>query len=309
MYVGTWSDASTPTQTRLHKADGTEIRVIDKGEVAALKDYKLAQPEFVQVKTKDGFTLEAMLIKPPDFDPSKKYPVFEHTYSGPHAPQVHNAWGGVNGLYFQLLAQRGVVVWVCDNRSASGKGAESAWVAYKRLGETELADLEECLGYLKAKPWVDSTRIGLDGWSYGGFMTSYALTHSTSWSMGISGGTVTDWRNYDSIYTERYMLMPQNNPDGYERHGAEERGGEPARAAAAPARRHRRQRPHGQHHAVRLRAGEGEQAVRADALPEVTPRRGGAAPREADARADAGVHAEDVEAGGAGEGNEGIGNK
>ena len=120
-------------------------------------------------------------------------------------------------MYYQLLAQRGIVVWVCDNRSASGKGAESAWVAYQRLGETELADLEECLGYLKAKPWVDSSRIGLNGWSYGGFMTSFALTHSTSWSMGISGGTVSDWRNYDSVYTERYMLMPQNNPEGYER--------------------------------------------------------------------------------------------
>ena len=261
------------------------------------------------MKTKDGFTLEAMLIKPPDFDPSKKYPVFEHTYSGPHAPQVHNAWGGVNGLYFQLLAQRGIVVWVCDNRSASGKGAESAWVAYKRLGETELADLEECLGYLKSKPWVDSSRIGLDGWSYGGFMTSYALTHSTSWSMGISGGTVTDWNNYDSIYTERYMLMPQNNPDGYARTA-------PKNAAA---------NLHGQllllHGAIDdnvhmantmqfvVRAREGEQAVRADALSEVAPRRGRAAAGEADARADARVHAEDVEAGGAGEGDEGIGNR
>jgi dipeptidyl-peptidase 4 len=217
MYVGTWSDASTPTQTRLHHADGTEVRVIDKNEVAALKEYKLSKPEFVQVKTKDGFTLEAMLIKPPDFDPTKKYPVFEHTYSGPNAPQVHNAWGGVNSLYFQLLAERGIIVWVCDNRSASGKGVESAWVAYKRLGETELSDLEEGLDYLKSKPWVDSTRIGLDGWSYGGFMTTYALTHSASWSMGIAGGSVTDWNNYDSIYTERYMLMPQNNPDGYAR--------------------------------------------------------------------------------------------
>jgi dipeptidyl-peptidase-4 len=157
-----------------------------------------------------------MLIKPPDFDPSRKYPVFESTYSGPHAPSVHNAWNAGN-LYYQLLAQRGIVVWVCDNRSASGKGAESAWVAYQRLGETELADLEECLGYLKAKPWIDSSRIGLNGWSYGGFMTSFALTHSTSWSMGISGGTVSDWHNYDSVYTERYMLMPQNNPEGYER--------------------------------------------------------------------------------------------
>lgn len=216
-YVGTWSDASTPTQVRLHKADGTEVRVIDRNEVAALKDYRLSTPEFLQVKTKDGFTLEAMLIKPVDFDPTRKYPVVQTTYAGPHAPQVRNSWGGAGALYHQLLAQRGVAVWVCDNRSASGKGAESAWVAYKRLGETELADIEECLTYLKTQPWVDGSRIGISGWSYGGFMASYALTHSKSFAMGIAGGSVTDWRDYDSIYTERYMLMPQNNPDGYAR--------------------------------------------------------------------------------------------
>ncbi len=216
-YVGTWSDASTPTQVRLHKADGTEVRVIDRNEVAALKDYRLSTPEFLQVKTKDGFTLEAMLIKPVDFDPTRKYPVVQTTYAGPHAPQVRNSWGGTGALYHQLLAQRGVAVWVCDNRSASGKGAESAWVAYKRLGETELADIEECLTYLKAQPWVDASRIGISGWSYGGFMAAYALTHSKSFAMGIAGGSVTDWRDYDSIYTERYMLMPQNNPDGYAR--------------------------------------------------------------------------------------------
>jgi dipeptidyl-peptidase-4 len=217
MFVATWSDIHTPQQVRLHKADGAEVRVIDANEVAAIKDYKLSKPEFVQVKTKDGFTLEAMLIKPVGFDPSRKYPVYQHTYAGPHAPQVRNAWGGTNLMYHQLLAQRGIAVWVCDNRSASGKGAESAWVAYKRLGETELADIEECLGYLKQQPWVDSARIGINGWSYGGFMVSYALTHSTSFAMGIAGGSVTDYRDYDSIYTERYMLMPQNNPDGYAR--------------------------------------------------------------------------------------------
>jgi dipeptidyl-peptidase 4 len=217
LYVGTWSDINTPPQVRLHRADGSELRVIDRNEIPALKEYRLAKPEFLQVTTKDGFVLEAMLIKPLDFDPSKKYPVFEHTYSGPHSQSVRNAWSGVNGLYHQLLAQRGIVVWICDNRSASGKGAESTWAAYKRLGETELADLEECLGWLKSQPWVDSSRIGLDGWSYGGFMTSYALTHSTSWSMGIAGGTVSDFRDYDTVYTERYMRMPQNNPDGYTR--------------------------------------------------------------------------------------------
>jgi dipeptidyl-peptidase-4 len=216
-YLDTWSDVSTPPQVRLHTADGTAIRVIDRGELAALKEYRLSSPEFVQVTTKDGFVLEAMVIKPPDFDPSRKYPVYQHTYAGPSAPTVKNAWAGTTGLFHQLLAQRGIVVWMCDNRSASGKGLESAWVAYKRLGETELADMEECLGWLKAQPWVDRTRIGLEGWSYGGFMTAYALTHSTSYSMGIAGGSVLDWRNYDSIYTERFMMLPKNNPDGYDR--------------------------------------------------------------------------------------------
>jgi dipeptidyl-peptidase-4 len=217
MFVGTWSDVNTPHQARLHRADGTEVRLIDANEVQALKEYKLSKPEFVQVKTRDGFTLEAMLIKPVGFDPSRKYPVYQHTYAGPHAPQVRNSWGGTTMMYHHLLAQRGIAVWICDNRSASGKGAQSAWVAYKRLGETELADIEECLDYLKQQPWVDGSRLGINGWSYGGFMVSYALTHSKSFAMGIAGGSVTDWRDYDSIYTERFMLLPQNNPDGYAR--------------------------------------------------------------------------------------------
>jgi dipeptidyl-peptidase 4 len=216
-YVDTWSDISTPPQVRLHNADGSAVRVIDSGEVPALNDYRLSTPEFVHITTKDGFVLEAMMIKPPDFDRSRKYPVYQHTYAGPMAQTVKNVWAGTTGLYHQLLAQRGIVVWMCDNRSASGKGVESAWVAYKRLGETELADMEECLGWLKTQPWVDATRVGLNGWSYGGFMTAYALTHSTSYSMGIAGGSVVDWREYDSIYTERYMMLPRNNPDGYER--------------------------------------------------------------------------------------------
>jgi dipeptidyl-peptidase-4 len=169
------------------------------------------------VPTRDGFLMEAMIIKPPDFDPKKKYPVYQHTYAGPHAPQVRNAWGGTTYLFHQLLAQHGIVVWICDNRSASGKGAESAWAAFQRLGESELADIEDGLAYLKKQPWVDAARIGISGWSYGGFMVSYALTHSTSFAMGIAGGSVTDWRNYDSIYTERFMRLPENNPEGYAR--------------------------------------------------------------------------------------------
>lgn len=216
-YVDAWSDLSTPTQVRLHAADGRLVRRIDANEVKALAQFRLARPELLKVKTRDGFEMEAMLIKPPDFDSAKKYPVYQHTYGGPHAPQVRDAWGGTGFLYHQLLAQKGIVVWVCDNRTASGKGAQSAWAGYQRLGETELADVEDGIAWLKQQPWVDAARIGINGWSYGGFMVSYALTHSKSFAMGIAGGPVTDWRNYDSVYTERYMKTPASNPDGYAR--------------------------------------------------------------------------------------------
>jgi dipeptidyl-peptidase-4 len=215
LFVDRWSDINTPPQVRLFKSDGTLVRVVDENKVEALKQYKLGTPEFLQVKTRDGFPMEAMIIRPPDFDPSKKYPVMEFTYSGPHAPQVRNAWGGATYMWHQLLAEKGYIVWYCDNRTASGKGAESAWPVYKNFGELELKDLEDGLNYLKSQPYVDASRIGIWGWSFGGFMTSYALTHSRSYKLGISGGTVTDWANYDSIYTERYMLTPEHNPEGY----------------------------------------------------------------------------------------------
>ena len=215
-FIDTWSDATTPAQVRLHSADGKLVRVIDENKVAALAQYRSSKPEFLQVKTRDGFVMEAMMIKPPGFDPKKKYPVFQHTYSGPHAPQVRNAWGR-DFMWHQLLAQKGYIVWICDNRSASGKGIESAWPIYKNLGELELRDLEDSVTYLKTLPYVDSSRIGLNGWSYGGYMTSFALTHSTTWKVGIVGAPVTDWHLYDTIYTERYMATPQNNPEGYEK--------------------------------------------------------------------------------------------
>jgi dipeptidyl-peptidase 4 len=216
-YVDLWSDITTPTQARVHKADGTELRIADRNPVPVLTQFRLSTPELLQVPTRDGSSMEALIIKPRGFNPRRKYPVYQHTYAGPHAPQVRNAWGGTTYLYHQLLAQHGIIVWICDNRTASGNGIQSAWPAYKRLGELELQDIEDGVSWLKKQPWVDSTRIGLNGWSYGGFMTAYALTHSTSFAMGIAGGSVTDWRNYDSIYTERYMLQPQNNPDGYRR--------------------------------------------------------------------------------------------
>jgi len=214
-FIDSRNDVNTPTQVGLYDATGKPVRVIDENKVDALRQYKLGKVEFMNVKTRDGFTMEAMMIKPPDFDPSKKYPVLSYTYSGPQAPQVRDAWGGPTFIWHQMLAQKGYIIWVCDNRTASNKGVRSAWPLYKNFGELELRDLEDGYAWLKSQPYVDGSRIGIWGWSYGGFMTSYALTHSQTFKIGIAGGTVSDWRNYDTIYTERYMDTPQNNPEGY----------------------------------------------------------------------------------------------
>lgn len=209
------SDVNTPTQMRLFAADGKLIKVLDENKVPELAEYKLGKPEFLKVRTRDGFEMEVMRILPPDFDPSKKYPVFAYTYSGPHAPSVRNAWGGSRYMWHQMLAQKGYIIWICDNRTASGKGAEATWNVYKKFGQTETTDLQDGFNYLKSLPYVDGTRLGMWGWSYGGFMTSYFMTHTDTLKMGIAGGLVGDWALYDSIYTERYMLMPKNNPEGY----------------------------------------------------------------------------------------------
>jgi len=214
-FVDNWSDLFTPNQARLHRADGSVVKVVDENLAAALNDYNLPRPEFLQVKARDGVMLDALIIKPSNFDPAKKYPVYEYHYGGPHAQTVTNAWRGTMITFLQLVAQQGVVVWICDNRSSSGRGALAAWPVYKRLGEVELRDMEDGLDWLTSQPWIDGSRVMTYGWSYGGFMTTYAMTHSKRFIAGIAGGTVSDWRNYDSIYTERYMLMPQHNADGY----------------------------------------------------------------------------------------------
>jgi dipeptidyl-peptidase-4 len=214
-YVDRWSDLNTPTQIRLHRNDGTAVRLVYENRVAALGEYHLPRIEFLQVKTRDGFPMEAMMIRPPDFNPAKKYPVYQFLYGGPHAQYVRNEWRGQFMLFLQLIAQQGAIVWMCDNRSASGKGAVSAWPVYKNLGELELRDLEDAAAWLKQQPYIDGDRIAISGSSYGGFLVLYAMTHSTTFKAGIAVGSVTDWRNYDSIYTERLMLTPQNNREGY----------------------------------------------------------------------------------------------
>lgn len=217
-FVDIWSDLTTPTQVLLANADGKITKVVfDSNAGHELDQFELSKPEHLQVPTRDGFMMEAILIRPLNFDASRKYPVYEHTYSGPHAPEVRNSWGSSNYLFLQMLAQNDIVVWICDNRTASGKGAVSAWPLYKNFGELELRDHEDGLAWLTAKPWIDPSRVLLYGWSFGGFMTTYALTHSTKYCAGIAGGSVVDWQNYDSVYTERMMLTPEHNKEGYER--------------------------------------------------------------------------------------------
>ena len=215
-WIATSSDLHTPTTLTLRRADdGATVRELGGGDVPDLERFEISEPELLTITTSDGVELEAMLIRPHGFDPERVYPAWIHVYGGPHAQQVRDGWQGSRGMWFQYLAQQGIVVLVVDNRIASGKGVESTWPVYKNLGEQELVDLVEATDWLGGQPWVDAERIGLDGWSFGGYMTLYALTRSDRFRAGIAGGSVVDWRAYDSIYTERYMSTPDDNPDGY----------------------------------------------------------------------------------------------
>jgi dipeptidyl aminopeptidase/acylaminoacyl peptidase len=214
-FIDTNSSFTTPPQVRLHKADGSPARTLDTNPVYAREEYRFGKEELLQIKTPDGFILEGSVVKPPDFDAKRRYPVWFMTYGGPHAPTMHDTWSG-GRVHDQVLAHMGFLVFHCDPRSASGKGACSTWTAYRRLGEQELKDIETAIRWLTSHPYADAKRVGMSGHSYGGFMTAFALTHSKLFAAGIAGAPVTDWRDYDSIYTERYMNTPQENPDGYD---------------------------------------------------------------------------------------------
>jgi dipeptidyl-peptidase-4 len=214
LFIDNCSNSRTPTQVRLYRIDGTLVRSLDTNPVYQREEYRFGAYELVQIKTPDGFLLEGSLLKPANFDPQKRYPVWFMTYGGPHAPTVSDTWSG-GRLADEAKANMGFVVFHCDPRSASGKGACSTWTAYRQLGVQEMKDIETAINWLKSHPFVDGSRIGMSGRSYGGFMTAYAMTHSKLFAAGIAGAPVTDWRNYDTIYTERYMNTPQENPDGY----------------------------------------------------------------------------------------------
>jgi dipeptidyl-peptidase-4 len=217
-YVDTYSNSMTPSRQDLSRADGSHALVINENKVPELAEYGLQPVEFFTVRGADGTELHAMIIKPPDFDPGKKYPVIVNLYGGPHGQVVRNAWGGTNFLWHQMMAQKGYIIFSLDNRGMAGRGHAFETHIHRHMGEQELADQVAGVNYLKSLPYVDGTRVGVWGWSYGGYMTLYAMLNAPDvFKAGFAGAPVTDWRQYDTIYTERYMSRPQDNPEGYKK--------------------------------------------------------------------------------------------
>jgi dipeptidyl-peptidase-4 len=214
-FLDTFSSLETPPELRLCDGDGRVLRVLEKAEIRGLEEYVFVRKELLEIPARDGFVLDATLLKPPSFDPERRYPVWLSVYCGPDSPTVRNRWDG--NAWHQFLAQQGYLVFQVNNRSSSGKGQVTTATCYERLGEQELEDLLDAVEWLCANPWADATRVGIYGWSYGGFMAGYALVKSEAFALGVAGAGVFDWRLYDTIYTERYMSTPQLNPEGYDR--------------------------------------------------------------------------------------------
>jgi dipeptidyl-peptidase-4 len=216
-FYDTYSNTAAPQRQELCHADGSHIGTINENKVAELGDYRLSPVEFLTVKSHDGVQLNASMIKPPGFDPQKKYPVLVYTYGGPHAQVVLNRWGGTNFLWHQLMAQKGYIIFSLDNRGSTGRGHVFEEPIHFRLGAQELSDQRDGAAYLKLLPYVDANRIGIWGWSYGGHMTLHAMFEDPEdFKVGFAGGPVADWRYYDSIYTERYLGLPQKNVASYQ---------------------------------------------------------------------------------------------
>ncbi len=215
-FVDSYSNSATPPRQDLYRADGTRIAAINENKVAELADYHLSPVEFLTVKSRDGVLLNASIIKPPDFKPQQKYPVLVDVYGGPGVQIIRSAWGGATFLWHELMAQKGYIIFSLDNRGSTGRGHAFETPLHFRLGAQELSDQRDGVQYLKSLPYVDSSRIGIWGWSYGGHMTLHAMFEAgDDFKVGFAGGPVTDWRYYDTIYTERYLGLPQKNEKGY----------------------------------------------------------------------------------------------
>lgn len=217
-YIKYYSNAKTPLKVTLHNSDGKEIRVLeDNAElIEKMKAYKFAKKQFIGFVNSDTEELNGWIIYPANFNPNKKYPVFMYVYGGPGNQTVMNEWS-YNDMWFQYLSQLGYFVVSFDNRGTDGKGEAFKKCTYKQLGKLETQDQIDAAEYMKTFPYVDKDRIGIMGWSYGGYMSTLCITKGADvFKMAIAVAPVTNWRYYDSIYTERYMQTPQENASGYD---------------------------------------------------------------------------------------------
>jgi dipeptidyl-peptidase 4 len=215
-YLDTYSSLASPPRTTLHSGNGAALAVIRESPDWKRKDqYDISIPEIVRFKGADGTELRGELIKPIGFQPGKKYPAIVLVYGGPAVElPVHDVWSGIS--LEQVFASNGFVVWQAENRGGSGRGHLFEVPIFHRLGEIELADQVAGVKYLVSLGFVDAGKIGIQGWSYGGFMTLNALLNAPGvFKCGMAGAPVTDFRNYDTIYTERYMGLPSEDADGY----------------------------------------------------------------------------------------------
>ncbi|MGA7990994.1 MAG: DPP IV N-terminal domain-containing protein [Thermoanaerobaculia bacterium] len=211
-FVDAFSSATSPPKTVIRSASGDPVAVLEDGP-HPLADYDLGSVELGSFTGADGTLFYTKLVKPSGFDPAKKYPVVVYVYGGPHEQVVQNRWGPAFDAY---LASKGFLVWSMDNRGSWGRGHAFEVPILKNMGAQELKDQLEGVAELKKRPYVDGSRIGIHGWSYGGYLTLYAATHAgATFRCAMAGAPVVDWTLYDSIYTERYMKTPKENPEGY----------------------------------------------------------------------------------------------
>lgn len=214
-FVDFYSSISIPNQVNLYSTNGKIKRNLVTAQ-NPYEGYEIPLPSFVTLKANDGTTLYGRIIKPSNFDSTKKYPVVVYVYGGPHSQLVTNSWMGGSRLWESYLANKGFILFTLDNRGTPNRGADFEQMIHRNLGKQEIADQLVGVDYLKSLSYVDSKRIGVHGWSYGGFMTiSLMLKASDQFKVGVAGGPVTDWRFYEIMYGERYMDTPDENPEGY----------------------------------------------------------------------------------------------
>ena len=216
--LDTYSSLSNPGKTDLLLVNGKLVRNLFAAE-NPLNDYKLGEVSISTLLANDGKTLlYYQMIKPVNFDSARKYPVLVYVYGGPHLQLVTNNWPGTENLWFHYMASHGYVCFMLDNRGSEKRGRDFENIIHRQVGVTEMQDQMSGVNYLKSLPFVDTTRMGLHGWSYGGFMTtSLMLNHPGVFKVAVAGGPVMDWRYYEVMYGERYMDTPQENPEGYDK--------------------------------------------------------------------------------------------